>query len=95
MRRIVLTITLIALLALTAVAVWQHGYLGVFSHQFQNMAGIQVLVDLVIALGIFLVWLWQDARSAGRNPWPWTLLILATGSIGALVYLLVYKSGRD
>ncbi len=95
MRRIILTIILIAFLALTAVAVWQHGYLGIFSHQLQNMAGIQVLVDLVIALSIFLVWLWQDARSAGRNPWPWMLLILATGAIGALVYLLVYKSDAD
>jgi len=89
-----LAITLIAFLALTAIAAWQHGYLGVFAYQFQNLAGIQVLVDLVIALSLFLVWMWQDAKAAGRNPWPWLLLTLATGSIGALVYLLVYKSDR-
>lgn len=95
MRRIVLAVGLIAFLALTAVAVLQHGYVGIFAHQFQNFAGIQVLADLVIALALFLVWLWQDAKAAGRNPWPWVLLTLATGSIGALVYVLLYKSARD
>ena len=95
MKRIVLAITLIAFLVLTAIAVFQHGYQGIFVQQFQNFAGIQVLVDLVIALGLFLIWMWKDARSEGRNPWPWLLLALATGSIGALVYLLVYKSNRD
>lgn len=53
-----------------------------------------MLVDLVIALGLFLAWMWKDAKAAGRNPWPWLLLTLATGSIGALVYLLAYKSDR-
>ncbi len=95
MKRIVLLIILIAFLALTTIAVWQHGYLGIFVQQFQNFAGIQVLVDLVIALSIFLVWMWKDAKSAGRNPWPWLFLTLATGSIGALIYLLVYKSTRE
>ncbi|NJN97377.1 MAG: DUF2834 domain-containing protein [Anaerolineales bacterium] len=95
MRRIVLIITLIAFLALTVITVWQHGYLGIFEHEFQSLAGIQVLVDLIIALSIFLVWMWNDAKSAGRNPLPWLLLTLATGSIGALIYLLVYKSARE
>lgn len=94
MRRIILVVVLIAFLALTVVAAWQHGYVGVFAFQFQNLAGIQVLLDLVIALSIFLVWMWQDAKNAGRNPWPWLLLTLVTGSIGALAYLLVYKSSR-
>lgn len=95
MKRIILSVVLLAFLGLTVAAAWQHGYLGVFAYQFQNLAGIQVLVDLVIALVIFLVWMWQDAKAAGRNPWPWLLLTLVTGSIGALVYLLLYKSARD
>lgn len=95
MKRFVLTVVLISFLALTAAAAWQHGYVGVFAYQLQNLAGIQVLVDLVIALTIFLVWMWQDAKAARRNPWPWLLLTLATGSIGAMVYLFAYKSARD
>ncbi|MBP8000371.1 MAG: DUF2834 domain-containing protein [Chloroflexi bacterium] len=92
MRRITLIVSLIAFLILTIMAVWQHGYLGIFTQQFQNYAGVQVFVDLVIALTLFLIWLWNDAKAAGRNPIPWVLLTLATGSIGALVYLLVYKT---
>lgn len=95
MRRIVLLITLIAFLVLTALAILQHGYLGIFTQQFQSYGGAQVLVDLVIALSLFLIWMWNDAKSAGRNPLPWLLLVLTTGSIGALIYLLVYKSSRE
>jgi hypothetical protein len=71
MSRAVLMIVLVAFGALTAVAVAQHGVLGIFAWQLQNTAGLQVLVDLVIALSLFLVWMWDDARRTGRNPWPW------------------------
>jgi hypothetical protein len=94
MKRIILIVTLIAFLALTTMAVWQHGYWGIFQPLIKDLAGMQVLVDLVIALGIFLIWMWNDARSAGRNPLPWVFLTFATGSIGALIYLLVYKRSR-
>ena len=95
MRRIVLIITLIAFLVLTTLAVLQHGYAGIFMQQFQSFGGAQVLVDLVIALTLFLIWMWNDAKAAGRNPLPWVFLTLALGSIGALIYLLVYKSARE
>lgn len=95
MRRIVLIVTLIAFLVLTTMAVLQHGYAGIFMQQFQSYGGAQVLIDLVIALALFLVWMWNDAKAAGRNPLPWVLLTLALGSIGALIYLLVYKSARE
>lgn len=95
MRRIVLIVTLIAFLALTTLAVLQHGYAGIFMQQFQSFGGAQVLVDLVIALTLFLIWMWNDAKAAGRNPLPWVLLTLVLGSIGALIYLLVYKSARE
>lgn len=95
MRKIGLTITLVAFLILTTMAILQHGYAGIFTQQFQSYGGIQVLIDLVIALSLFLIWMWQDAKTAGRNPIPWLLLTLATGSIGALIYLLVYKSSRQ
>lgn len=91
MKPIVLILTLSAFLMLTAVAVWHHSYVGIFSLQLQSWAGVQVLVDLTIALSLFLVWMWNDARGAGRSPWPWLVLVLATGSIGALLYLIRYK----
>lgn len=92
MHRPLLLAVLVAFGALTAVALWQHGYWGIFLPLIRSSAGLQVLVDLVIALGLFLAWMWPDARSQGRSPWPWALLTLVTGSIGALLYLLTRRS---
>jgi len=50
------------------------------------------LADLVIALSVFLVWMWRDARAIGRNPWPWLVMTLAIGSFGPLLYLLTRKT---
>ena len=91
MQRTVLTATLIVFLALTAVALFQHGYWGIIVPHFQSSGGAQVFVDLAIALGLFLVWMWRDAKAAGRNPWPWLVLTLVAGSIGPLIYLLGRK----
>ncbi|MBI9077301.1 MAG: hypothetical protein JEZ02_17975 [Desulfatibacillum sp.] len=92
MKRNFLIVTLTAFSALTAMALWRHGYWGVFEPHFQSFGAAQVLADLVIALSLFLVWMWRDARTAGRNPWPWMLLTLTTGSIGPLIYLILYKT---
>jgi len=88
MERTILAATLVAFSALTAMALWQHGYWGIFEPLLQSFAGAQVLADLVIALSLFLAWMWRDARATGRNPWPWLVLTLTTGSIGPLLYLL-------
>lgn len=88
MRKSFLVLGLAAFAALTVAAVAKHGYLGIFQYQLQSLAGLQVLADLGIALGLVLAWLWRDARTSGRNPWPWFLLTLATGSFGPLLYLL-------
>lgn len=46
------------------------------------------LVDLSIALGIILVWMWQDAKHRGVSILPHILLTLTLGSVGPLVYLI-------
>ena len=95
MKRTLLVIVLAAFLVLTGIAIWQHSYFGIFQTQFETSTGLQVLVDLTIALVLILLWLWNDAKAAGRNPIPWTILIMITGTIGALVYLIVYKTGKE
>lgn len=77
--------------ALTAAAVWQNGFLGIFEYQFKNFGGVQVLIDLIIALSFFIVWMWNDAKNGKRNPWPWIMLTLVAGSFGPLFYLISRK----
>lgn len=88
MQRTLLLATLVLFGALSGLALWQHGYWGLFEPAFKSLASAQVLADLAIALTLFLAWMWRDAKALGRNPWPWLVLTLATGSFGPLLYLL-------
>ena len=92
MARILLVVTLVLFGALTSVAVWHHGYRGIFETMFQSWAGVQVLVDLVIALVLVLVWMWRDALVLKRSVWPYVLITLVAGSFGPLLYLLTRKT---
>lgn len=92
MVRPLLIVMLLALGALTAMALAHHGYIGIFTQQFQTWAGMQVLADLVIALTLVMMWMWRDARATGRNVWPWFFATLALGSFGPLLYLLTRKA---
>jgi hypothetical protein len=78
--------------ALTAAAVWEVGYVGVFTQQWANWGTRQVLADLVIAVLICMIFIWRDARRQGRNPWPWLLISLVAGSFGPLLYLATRRS---
>jgi hypothetical protein len=88
MPKLILLAVLVPFSALSLLALWQHGYWGLFEPALRSTGAAQVLVDLAIALGLVLVWLFRDARQRGRNPWPWLLLTLAAGSFGPLLYLL-------
>ena len=92
MARILLVVTLVLFGALTSVAVWHHGYRGIFETMFQSWAGVQVLVDLVITLVLVLVWMWRDAQVLKRSVWPYVLITLVAGSFGPLLYLLTRKT---
>ena len=91
MQRSLMIVTLVLFGALSAAALRDHGYFGIFALQFQTFGGMQVLADLVIALTLVMVWMWRDAKATGRNVWPWIIATLALGSFGPLVYLLTRK----
>jgi cytochrome bd-type quinol oxidase subunit 2 len=91
MQRTILCITLIAFTALTVLAVWHHGYWGVISSNFQDLAALQVFADLAIALSLCLVWLWRDAQQRGRLFWGWAVITLFLGALGPLLYLITRK----
>ena len=88
MPRLLLSLVLALFGSLTGVALWQHGYWGIIAPHFHSSGLAQVLADLVISLSLVLTWMWQDAKSQGRNIWPWLALTLVAGSFGPLFYLL-------
>ena len=92
MQRILISITLILFGALTAAALWYHGYWGIIAPHFQSFGAAQVFVDLVIALVLVMIWMWRDAKATDRNPWPWMVATLVLGSFGPLIYLLTRQS---
>jgi hypothetical protein len=92
MPRTPIVLILMLFTPLTAIALWYHGYWGILAPHFQNFGEAQVLADLVIALSLVMVWMWQDAKATDRNPWPWILATLILGSFGPLGYLLARNS---
>ena len=88
MQRALILIVLLLFGILTAAALWHHGFWGIIEPHFQSFGAGQVFADLVIALTLAMVWIWRDARSQGRNPWPWIAATLTMGSFGPLLYLL-------
>lgn len=92
MQRTLLLITIILFGALSAVALWEHGFWGIIAPHFQSSGAGQVFADLVIALTLAMIWMWHDAKATGRNVWPWIVATLALGSFGPLFYLLTRKT---
>src|SRR5215510_8916599 len=74
--------------ALTAYTVYHYGYIGFFEQMATNVATITGFVDLTIALGLVILWMWQDARMQGISPLPYVILTFTLGSIGPLLYLI-------
>ena len=93
--RILAIAMLIPFTLLTAWAVFEHGATGIFEYQLQTSAGLQVWVDLVIAMVLFLCWMFPDARRHGRNPWPWVVITLVAGSFGPLLYLAAGRTQQE
>jgi hypothetical protein len=87
-KQILLGTVLIAFATFTGLVLIEHGLVGAFRPLFESSGGLQVGLDLVIALTLFVVWMVGDARQRGLSPAFYVVLICSTGSIGALIYLL-------
>jgi hypothetical protein len=75
--------------AMTAYVIYQYGAIGWIPVAFANPVSSLVTIDLFIALGMVLGWVYADAKDRGVSPWPYIVLTLGTGSVGTLLYLLV------
>lgn len=70
-----------------------HGPLGFLTLALEGGWGLQMLLDIGVALSLASFWIVPDARRHGINPWPFLASTLALGSIGALAYV-VYREVR-
>jgi hypothetical protein len=88
----ILTAVLIAFSIQGVYVLYQVGYWNIWIHNLNHLAGQQVFADLLISLSLVVVWMWHDAKTTGRNVWPWIALTLTAGSFGPLIYLLTTKN---
>jgi hypothetical protein len=87
-KQLVLWTLLVDFSLLTAWAVWKHGLIGIFALAFSSWGSALLFVDLTIALGLVLAWMFGDSRERGLSFLPYAALTLAFGSVGPLVYLI-------
>ncbi len=84
----VLLLILIPFSLVSAYAMWEVGYVGIFMSSFANWGTAQVLCDLVVTSVLAMIWMVNDARGRGLNAWPFVIVTLLAGSFGPLLYLL-------
>lgn len=91
MNKPLLAAVLAAFSALTLWVIAQVGFWNLWVYNLNHPAGVQVFTDLGIALGLFCVWMWRDARTLQRSWWAWMIFTFAVGSFGPLLYLLTRR----
>jgi hypothetical protein len=87
-RSLVCLALLVPFLALTAFVLATDGLLGFYREALSGPSTVLMGVDLTLALGLVLVWMWQDARESGTPFVPYFLVTLAIGVAGPLAYLI-------
>jgi len=92
-KQLGLSVVLLDFAGLTAYATYQYGVVGIVEAVTANAVTVTALADLVIALSLVLVWMWQDARERGTSLVPYVVLTLFFGSVGPLLYLIRRESG--
>ena len=87
-RAFLLLDVLVAFLAFTLWVIESVGYAGFFEQTLASPVGIQLLVDVVLALSLALLWMRGDSKGSGVPFAPYLVLTLVLGSVGPLSYLL-------
>jgi len=64
---------------LSTIAILDVGYFGIIEPHFKSWGAAQVFTDLVIVAVLAIIWMVNDARSRGVNPWPYVAFTLIGG----------------
>lgn len=87
-RIVLLGLVLIGFSVLTAEVIAQYGVLGYLGALLSSAASIHVSADVVIALGLGVLWMWSDAQERALPFWPYAAATACLGSVGLLSYLI-------
>ena len=85
-------IAAVLLAAFGAFSLWviaTQGYLGFLALARREPWGLQLLLDLSIALGFAVAWMVPDARRRGTSAWPYAIAAVFTGSLAILAYCVL------
>lgn len=91
-KQIVLSLLLVDFLALTGWAVLEVGYFNIFAGILADPGSMLLGVDLLLAIGMVVAWMWVDARKHGLSVAPYLLITATLGSAGPLIYLIRRES---
>ena len=86
MKKVVPVVMLLAFTGLSSVLVFEAGIGGLAV--LRSGWGLQVALDLCVALFLVGGWIRKDAKKYGINPIPYLIALPFLGSIGALLYLV-------
>ena len=87
-RLAILALVFLDFAALNVYLLTTVGYVGFWEAILASPAGILAVVDLTIAVGLILAWMWTDSRERQLPFAPYAVLALALGSLGPLGYLI-------
>jgi sterol desaturase/sphingolipid hydroxylase (fatty acid hydroxylase superfamily) len=87
-ERLVVGAVLVLFGGFTLAALAMDGVIGIVHAITYNWMSVQIFVDLVLAVVAIDTWIYRDARSRGKHPWPWVIASLVTGMCAPLVYFL-------
>ena len=93
-RLFLLLDVLVTFLGYTLYVLATVGYVAFFQQALATPVGIQLVVDVVLALSLALIWMRGDAKTSGVPFAPYVVVTLVLGSVGPLGYLL-HRELRD
>lgn len=93
-RQITCAALLLPFLALTAFVLATDGLIGFYRVALSGPSTLLMMTDLLLALGLVLVWMHADSRESGTPFAPYLLITLAIGVAGPLGYLIHREARR-
>ena len=92
--RIAFGLVVVTYAVVSAVAMYEHGFVAIFAHVLDSSASAQVFLDLCVALFLVGGQMRKDARERGVLVWPFLVALPFLGSVSALAYIALRQIQR-